>query len=90
MKLTATKAIAAIKALGLAARYQDREFRVTVKESEMREMFPDETRSEILERLELRAYYTDDAQDAYDTARHMLQQWLIARHDFYKEAIRNA
>jgi hypothetical protein len=47
----------------------DGEYRVADTFNAMQAMFPDESRSEIIQRLELRAYYTTDLADAVATAR---------------------
>ena len=54
--MTITQALQTIRQMGLSARYRDNEFRVTIKG------FTPKIQEAI-------AYYTNDAQDAIDTAK---------------------
>lgn len=48
---------------------KDGEYRVADMFAPMADIFPDESRAQILARIELRAYYTNDLEDAVNTAR---------------------
>lgn len=65
--MTKQETLSTIKAMGLSARCVDGEYRVT---------FPLDAglpRTEAIEQAEAMAYYTNDGQDAIDTAAAMLK-----------------
>ena len=66
--------IAGIKEMGMAVTYTNGEYRVTFPEMTLRALFHDCTRAQILTRLEEIAYYTQDAEDALNTAGTMRDQ----------------
>ena len=69
-KLTIKQAQASVKQYDCVLRKTEGgDYRLADSFAAMATEFPNESRTQVLERIELRAYYTDDLQDAINTAR---------------------
>ncbi len=70
--LTEGAAAKLIREIGMAVKKSGGEMRVTFTEGAVMAQHPNWTRAERLARMEAVSYYTDDPQDALDTARAMI------------------